>query len=113
MQRTLTVSDDDDDDEDDDLLTRGMIMGLIAWNIAITVILLIVVIALISVCLDLGTRRRYDYQSESGFAAPNDGLASGPSSVIGHPPQMVEIRDNESDCYKIGPIGQSLDSVRF
>ena len=110
----LTVSDDDEDDDDDDLLTRGMIMGLIAWNIAITLILLIVVIAIISVCVDLGSRRRYDYQSECGFAGPNDGLASGPGSVIGHPPpQMREIRDNESDCYKIGSIGESLDSVRF
>lgn len=92
-----------------------MIIGLIAWNIAITFVLLIVIIAVICVCVEMDTRKRYGYQSGAGFAGPHDGEDNGSSSIAGHAPQMRELRDDESEYYKIGSIGcdQSLGNVRF
>ncbi|KAI0231364.1 hypothetical protein LSAT2_018267 [Lamellibrachia satsuma] len=43
--------------EEENLLSRGMIIGLIAWNIAITFVLLIVIIAVICVCVEMDTRK--------------------------------------------------------
>jgi len=102
-------------EREETLLTRGMIIALIAWNIAITVVLLIAIIAIICVCVDMDNSKRYDYRPSTALVGGRDSEDTGSSSFAGHTPQMRELRDDVSEYYKVGSIGNdhTLESVRF
>ncbi|ELU15278.1 hypothetical protein CAPTEDRAFT_193753 [Capitella teleta] len=100
--------------EDDDMLkSREMVIGLIVWNLALTICLLLLAIAIIWICSDLerlDKRSRYQSQeSGSGSGILNPGLSESKTELT---PDVRQMRgEEEVQYYNLGldPYRRSIE----
>ncbi|KAK2167654.1 hypothetical protein NP493_1266g00035 [Ridgeia piscesae] len=97
------------EEREETLLTRGMIIALIAWNIAITVVLLIAIIAIICVCVDMDNSKSESRRREN-LSRTSRGTSRAYENIE-EPNNGVEHRWQTSDSWKPDSGMDTIDTT--
>lgn len=94
---------------EEDLLSRGMIIALIAWNIAITFVLLIVIIAVIWVCVVMDNSKSQRRRRDN--LARGSQIESRAYDNIEEPNNGIDQRWQTSDSWKPDSGMDTIDTT--